>query len=493
MQEHKQQLINDVKPTIEKLQTVIDNCKLFLVQFSSLDILGHQASDIDKWKSDLTNNGYEKMRLALAESEEGKAKIIQAFKDHSLPSPADMGYWINRLAQGGFETLTNEIQTSVNPANNKVAIEVPAEPNVQYQTQNTQQQDGRRRLLSVDTDFVQTAAASKTIPMWYVFPGIQRLWQLLPTVTSLLNVARFAFDVKFSDPHTQENSLAVVPANNQQNSNDVDHHMLFDSSDPKPLIQSHSETREPIFTYCVYKNGAKVGSVSFYGQPQFCHSKARDRHNIIATTGVLSQFEIDANSKFIQETCRVLPPTLWDTVTTNAEQGAKHGVLRGISNVVGYTSKAKQAFVYYGGYYLWRFQGCIAQQQDSNWESVLHATYQAAVDTGSIFAITTVVNQVCRAANWSSQCATKSGWSKTGGLFKFLGNHGSKSIYAYNAHQQGIANTAASFAAGSVAQFMVEKVGYAMTSRFFKPAPIAKQSAISALPRSSLGELRQFR
>lgn len=283
----------------------------------------------------------------------------------------------------------------------------------------------------------------------------------------------------FSRP-TVTPTNAVVHSSNQQNTNNSNYAIPFDSGDWDPIIQQHPQTGEPIFIYRVYQNGTEVGSASFYKHPLLCRSESSDRHNLFVTTGVLSQYKFETSS--LEEVCAALPPTLFDTVITSAARGAKHGAIRGVSNVIGYTLQARkfpehfaqrvQQFVYYGGYFLLRYHECFSQRQDGSWQSAITAAYEAAADTGSIFIMNAVVNQLCQTAQNLSHSAIQRGWSRTGRAIRFFGDNCPHSFFVYKAAKEGVVSAATSAAAEITTQYAIEQIGPGAPDRFFKAATI---------------------
>ena len=216
----------------------------------------------------------------------------------------------------------------------------------------------------------------------------------------------------------------------------------------------------PFFTYRVKQAGTEVGSIQFYKHPLLCRSDSGDRHNVIAVSGVFANVDIDA--KTIDEVCAALPPTLFDRVAVNAQHGATTGLLRGVSNVAGYTLQARNVppsitkyirdAIYYGGYFMLHCHNRVAEEGFT-----VTAMLRAAADTGSLFAVNTAVSWVMQAARVVGAKAAQSGWSKMGGMFNFFANNGSYLVYAANARQHGVVETAAGLAAGAAAQLAVEQ------------------------------------
>lgn len=264
------------------------------------------------------------------------------------------------------------------------------------------------------------------------------------------------------------------------NDTHVDHHTQstaentpFDTGTWDPVMQRHPETGEPIFIYRVYSQGREVGSASFYKHPLLCRSETRDRHNIIATTGVLSEFTVDSHS--LEEVCSALPPTVFDRVVTSAIQSAEHGAMRGFANVVGHTLQEARIpkstanhfsqLIYYSGYFLLRYWEYASHLENDDWHNIFYAANKSIYDISSILLLNIIIGLLGKAANHLGQQAQQSGWSNTGKLFKFFGTASQYGIYAYNAAQNGLVETAASIASGAIVQTLIEQAGKLIISR----------------------------
>ena len=216
-----------------------------------------------------------------------------------------------------------------------------------------------------------------------------------------------------------------------------------------------------------------------------CRSEAGDRHNIIATTGVLSEFDLDAHS--LEEVCAALPPTLFDQVVASVERGAQHGAIRGVANVVGYTLRAQQVpahiaqaiqqTIYYGSYFLLRYHEYMSQQAQPDWHHTVWATLSAAVDTGSMWAVTAGLNWLSQVAHRAEKQAHQTGWTRTGNAFKFFGDWVPYASYAYDPGRKlvveqdiagmaiSVAKTVTSVTAGLATQQAIEQPGRMIVNR----------------------------
>lgn len=231
--------------------------------------------------------------------------------------------------------------------------------------------------------------------------------------------------------------------------------------------QFHPITGERIFIYRAYKNEMEVGTASFYKHPLLCRSEAGDRHNIIATTGIFSTLEIDTHS--LEEICQALPPTLFDRVMTSAKQGAQHGAVRGVAHLFGYTLKSRgvpqkiahsiEQTICYGGYFLLRFNTYAAQEEILDWSGTLHATCKAALDTGSMFIASHVMQKLSQSINRLREQVHKNGFIKASKALGFFSSAAQYSVYAYDAMHQGIVEVGTSFVAGGLTQYTIEQIG----------------------------------
>ncbi len=268
---------------------------------------------------------------------------------------------------------------------------------------------------------------------------------------------------------TKEHQNNLTTAVSRKNANDI----IFDVGHWDQQVQQHSETGEPIFVYRVYKNEHEVGSASFYKHPLLCRSEAGDRHNIIATTGVLSNFNIETSS--IEEICLALPPTTLDRVISSTVRGGTHGAMRGAANVIGYALQAQnvptnvanyiQKIAYYGGYFILRYQDYVAQEKELDSRGMLNASLKAGADTGSLVAFSFATNLFWNLADRLGQSAQQRGWLNTSKTLKFFGTAGYYGIYAYDACKQGVLEATASIAAGSISQNVVEYTGKQIVNR----------------------------
>lgn len=284
---------------------------------------------------------------------------------------------------------------------------------------------------------------------------------------------------------TNEVTIYSAPTSSQKTEH-ADYNFPYDDGKWDENPQTHPETNEPIFIYRVYRDGIEIGSATFYKHPLLCRSETGDRHNLIATSGVLSSININAQS--LHEVCEALPPTFWENVITSATQGAKHGAIRGVSQAIGYTLQARQVpkhiadrvqhFIYYGGYFLLSYHQHLAKIADNSWQSMLTATYQAVLDTGSILFINTFLNRFCKVTQQWGERATKRGYMKLGRTCSFFGNVSGYGRYAYSISRQGIEG-AASILSGSVTQYAIERAGQAIANKFFKPAKASPKLSVS--------------
>lgn len=269
--------------------------------------------------------------------------------------------------------------------------------------------------------------------------------------------------------HPQSMSL-VAYTNYSHNDNS---HIPYDTGAWDELIYKHPQTGEPVFIYRLFQNGKEVASASFYKHPLLCRSEQGDRHNIIATTGLLANFAIDAAT--LEEVCASLPPTLFDRVITSAAQGAQHGVVRGIANVVGFTLTAHQVpeqistgiqrCIQYGGYFLLRCHSYLSQEENSDWPTVFNATIKAACDTGSMLVMSSAVNWLSKKMQQIAHNAQQKGHAHTSRLFGFFSKISSYGVYAYDASQRGAVEVASSVIAGGGAQAATEYLYHSAVKR----------------------------
>lgn len=145
---------------------------------------------------------------------------------------------------------------------------------------------------------------------------------------------------------------------------------LFDAWGWDPFPNAHPVTKKSLFTLRLFKEDKEAGSAVYYGQPQFCRSVNGKQHNIIETTGLLSEPRINASAT--EEICRMpIPPNVWDRVGAGALQGAVCGAV----DVLGYALEAKQVSkktsqriqdLFYYGIMLWmRYTEHLAEEKSS--------------------------------------------------------------------------------------------------------------------------------
>lgn len=171
----------------------------------------------------------------------------------------------------------------------------------------------------------------------------------------------------------------------------------FDYAEWDNNVKFHPKTREPVHTLNLVKNGHVVGTAEFYRERLLCFSEDKSRHNIIALTGILKDFQIDGLN--IEEVCVTLPPTLFDEVFCSAGRG----VLLGTSNVIAAslrtqglsprTSFAIAKIAYYGSIFGIKFSHYYAQLQESNdANDAINAFFAAALETGQLVLINSAFN-----------------------------------------------------------------------------------------------------
>lgn len=233
---------------------------------------------------------------------------------------------------------------------------------------------------------------------------------------------------------------------------------------------------EPLFTYRLYRSKwagkDEIGSMQFYKHPLFCRSELGDRHNVVKKTGILEQFPI--NTTGTQEICASLPPTFLESMIYSATQGAKHGAVRGLSNVVNYTLthsnqpksvvKTAEFALYFTGLFLMTTYDNLNTFKNNRFSDVMA---QSIFSTLFFMMTNLLIQFVCYGIKYLGEVATQNEWRKTGEGLIQLSRYASLGIYALNAKQNGVAMTVASIAAGSASQFAVEKTGQATLDRFF--------------------------
>ena len=237
------------------------------------------------------------------------------------------------------------------------------------------------------------------------------------------------------------------------------------------IIEPHSDTGIPIFTYRVFKMGQEVGSAQFYEHPLLCRSADGSRHNVIETTGVLKGFDINAAIENIDDVCTNLPPTRTEQLTSVVIVSTKHGAVRGVANVIGQAmeqkgfsrsvaSKAREAFYYVSlftmntaSYY------CQDQRQNDELTKLSTAAYQATIDTTSLFFTNTLLNIACKASSWLGKKADRAGWNQSAGFFKGVAQYAGYGGYAYSTVTRDPVEAGVSIMSGILAQTAVEQAG----------------------------------
>lgn len=249
---------------------------------------------------------------------------------------------------------------------------------------------------------------------------------------------------------------------------------LFQTGNWSPDIEYHPQTGEPVFTFEARNSANKViGTAKFYGQPLLCTGKDGKGHNLIETTGIFSDFEIQPEMN-IEEVCRVLPPSLFEStvmkIQAGAYEGLQQGAMRGGANVFGYTLRSAgvsekvagylSELTYYSGFFLLRFNSHLIEAD------YLSAMLQAAIDTGNLLLVSAVIqattNLLDYAGNQLSQTYKEAG-NLVKGASALIGRLG---IFAWNAIRQDPVATTTQIITGALTQTAVETVGTYVVDQF---------------------------
>ncbi len=235
----------------------------------------------------------------------------------------------------------------------------------------------------------------------------------------------------------------------------------------------HTETHEPIFIFKLYNDtDEEIGSVQFFKHPLFCRSELGDRHNIIKTTGVFTQFPINATNA--KEVCEVLPPTALESLMNTATHSAIHGALRGMANLVRHNEKRRKtshmnaALTQYAVYLFGYFLLCSFENiQSKNSNSYLTAIVPARIKTALMMLMNIFMMCVCYGLKCIENQAAQNGWNKTGKVFSLASEYFQYGIFALDAKQRGITTVATSVAFGCAAQTLVENGGKMLVDRVY--------------------------
>lgn len=164
-----------------------------------------------------------------------------------------------------------------------------------------------------------------------------------------------------------------------------------------------------------------------------------------------------------------LPDTSFEEPRESIRLAAKHGAVRGVSNVIEYAMKksgcseksaerASQAF-YYGGFFVSRLH-----HQNYHTSDMVTAASQAAIETGVLFC----VQQTLRVASYTGEKMKEYGWDTSSELLKTLGNYLAYAVQSEDIHTHGILPVVANIAAGAAVQTTVETVGKGGVDYFFR-------------------------
>lgn len=245
--------------------------------------------------------------------------------------------------------------------------------------------------------------------------------------------------------------------------------MPFDYGQWDADITYDEETGTPIFTYKVYQKNAVVGSADFYGQPMLCLSPDKTRHNIINLQGVLREFELTDNMS-VDEICSVLPPTLFDKVLIAGKEGAAYGCLRGGAHVIAVTLKnadispyvanlVKQAS-FYSATFTMKFCYYYAEREDvEEMDRCFQAIYHAAMETGQLWLLQFVLNQLGNLLDNASALLEKWGWSSAANGLSFCTNYLRFGLYAWQSVKNGWLPTTAALASGIAVETALTHMG----------------------------------
>lgn len=249
------------------------------------------------------------------------------------------------------------------------------------------------------------------------------------------------------------------------------------------VIKRYPTTGEPVYTHRAYNGEAEVGTVSFYKHPYICRSADRERHNIIATTGMFAGFEDQIFPYFYPE-CAAMPPTFMERISASAVSGARTGFLKGATNGLELTLRNKgysysdamllSQACFYASYGVMKFGEyySMPSRPEDEISAILSSIMLAAVDTGSMMVISVAQTIVTMLLMQASHLLESNQWHKSASTFKSVAKLVQFGLFAY-ANQQSIAEAGISLVAGSATQLAVESI---IELNEQKPSPAALSS-----------------
>jgi len=241
--------------------------------------------------------------------------------------------------------------------------------------------------------------------------------------------------------------------------------------DTHPSI--HSVTGAPIFRYFAYEGKDERGHIDFYQHPLLCVSSDRTRHNVFSATGIFAEVVKQIIPEHVLETCEAVPPTAWEEIMLIASrsgiEGAKYGVMRGISRVVttqsienGYSVDMAQVLGKIFFYVCFYFYQVSQQLAGSNRGVDGMVLLRAAIITGQMAVMELMVTGLVGFCRQSSDYLAKQGSTRGSAFVTRAGQTVTAGLYGYQMYQQGALAMAAGTAAGVAAeQGVVHIVGAA--------------------------------
>lgn len=231
----------------------------------------------------------------------------------------------------------------------------------------------------------------------------------------------------------------------------------------------HPVTSIPVYTYRIFHDGAEIGSAEYYGQPSICVSHDGTQHNMIKRTGFLKEIPAPAIQE-ITNICENPLPTILDRALASAKQAASFGALRGVTTLTGdalhkagysqNTAGVVSQILYYSSYFTSRYYTYSQQTPPLSGETYhLNAMYQAAVDTGQKFVLSTALNRVSAILDQAGEKLENNDWSNTGYAVRKLGTFARYGIFATSTIENGIIESTAALAAGTATEAAIGQAG----------------------------------
>lgn len=240
------------------------------------------------------------------------------------------------------------------------------------------------------------------------------------------------------------------------------------------LVETKTDpvTHSPIFTYLFRQGKTEIGSIEFYGQPIFCLSKDGSRHNIIKSTGFLSELQV-AERIDTDEVCLTLPPlplSLLERVASSASHAAIHGVLRGGTRVMDTTlqsvgvskpvSYMASQITFYGFIFTMKYNMYRNQSDDNN-----TAAAKAAYDAGQLLLANVLFNVAANVIDKVGNSLEKNNWKLLGKGVKRCGSMARFGYFAYNAAESP-AETSVALVSGAATEILTQKAGNFFIKKF---------------------------